>query len=696
MPLSLLILFTSEARTQHTDTDSILKQFLLEIDTTNNIDSKVVDFFNVWMKENNTGRIKSNPLIQKYLDLASVYHYPSIKAKLLSMYGLNLQLQGKYDSAKLFIDSAINVSVQYNLEDDLLIAKYRLGSFLYRTGQSDSAEMLFNMVLSNSESIGFERGQMLAFGGLGKVNKRAGNYDKALDFFMKEQNLAKHLGIDNTATHAMLNIGIIYGKMKDFPNATFFTREALKLALQTDDTDRVSQLYNNLAILFRLSGEYDSSVYYQQKSLDLAYKRHSNVSITRNYMNLGTTYAYQKLYDKAKVYYDTAYLMAKKYGNKPLLMSVLQNLSAVSKDRGDYQKSIDYGNKALDLAKSTGQIHNYPDLYKNLYFAWKKSGNPEKALYYHELYAKYNDSIFNETRQNNINELEIKYNSEKLKSDNLILENKNLANNIALARKQLYINILLGTSFTVIVVIILLWIIYRVKNRKNTIIRQQEIDQLKREKEILSVKSLITGQEDERRRLSSELHDGLGILLSTISLKFAKIRQVSHITDENLAEKTFELINEAGKEVRRISHNMMPGLLSNFGVIEAIKDIFDNIEDSGIVINLKLPDDQRRFDENTEVMIYRIVQELVNNTIKHAEASQINLKVSYSPAMITIEYSDKGKGYDINDQIFNSGLGLAGILSRVSYLNGAIYNKTVKGKGSDYLIKIPLNTNNKV
>lgn len=653
---------------------------------------KVNAYINAWEYANNLDKKQALQWAREGMRFASDMNNHKGAATLSWQAGLTYQNLGKYDSARYFIDRSLQIAESHHLTESMLVAQYRLGSLFYRIGKTDSARILFNNTLIASKATSFPDAEILANGGLGKIAQREGEYDQALIYFMREAELGRDLNMPNSIAHALLNMGIIYGKIHDYQRAKQVNKQAMEIAVKYGYTDRVFQLNNNLAVIYRLMGIYDSSLLYQQQCLDIAYERSSQVDITRAFMNFGTTYAYQKKYETAKMYYDTAYEWVLGFDNLPLRMSILQNLSAVSKDMGQYHHAIQYARQALSLARKTNQKQNFLDLYETFYSSWKALNNIDSSLFYHELMYKYHDSLYNERKQKNIDEIKIKYESKKMESEYLVLENKNLENTIELSNKKLQLNIVLGTGFTLLVVIILLWVIFRIKYLKDVIIRQQKFDQLTKEQEILAAQSLIEGQEEERKRISQELHDGLGVLLTTASMQISELSDSASTKKQGkMIAKAVDLLREAGNELRKISHNMMPGVLSNFGLFDALEDLMEEIGETGSIdVQFTLQGSKSRLDAQHEIMIYRITQELVNNTIRYAQASNISIHLQRFSDSLSIDYSDNGKGFDIRQQKETKSLGLSGIRSRVDLLHGKVEFLSSEGNGFNCHIEIPL------
>jgi signal transduction histidine kinase len=225
---------------------------------------------------------------------------------------------------------------------------------------------------------------------------------------------------------------------------------------------------------------------------------------------------------------------------------------------------------------------------------------------------------------------------------------------------------------------------------KDRIIAEQRIRQLEEEKKLLAAKSLVEGQEDERKRVARELHDGLGVLLSTAKMAFTTLKDPKP-ENKLLIDKATKLLEQASGDVRKISHNMMPGLLTKLGLYEALEDLFEKIDETeSIEVSIDIPEDVQRLPENQEIMLYRIVQEMVNNTLKHAAATSIGITIQQVNGMLEIHYSDDGKGFEVERQLDKKTLGLTSIMSRVDFLNGTVDITSKPGKGMKFAIRIPV------
>ena len=213
--------------------------------------------------------------------------------------------------------------------------------------------------------------------------------------------------------------------------------------------------------------------------------------------------------------------------------------------------------------------------------------------------------------------------------------------------------------------------------------------------ELQSLNSMLEGQEMERKRLSREIHDGIGPLLSTLKMNLGTLDDEKVINDEktraNLHE-AYELIDEISDDLRSISYNLLPKVLLDFGLAEALETLKDKIGSSkNVKISVFVTGLNDRLDQVTELAIYRIFQELINNTLKHAKATKITLQLIHSDNKIRLLYEDNGMGFSY--ELTSKGLGLMNIENRIKALGGKWHIDSTPGRGMTASIEFPIVNN---
>jgi len=219
----------------------------------------------------------------------------------------------------------------------------------------------------------------------------------------------------------------------------------------------------------------------------------------------------------------------------------------------------------------------------------------------------------------------------------------------------------------------------------------------KRDMEKNLLNAIIQAEETERKRFAKDLHDDLGPILSTVKMSMSSLsRMEKDDQTRKILRNTDMVIDEAIKSIREISNNLSPHILNNFGLNKAMRNFINkiNLSDS-VKINFVSNIEDERFEGNTEVVLYRVICELINNTLKHAEATSISISLEKHSGMIICQYKDNGKGFDVNDITLTShtGMGYSNMLSRINSLKGTFEMDAEIGKGTKAIICVPITIN---
>ena len=230
------------------------------------------------------------------------------------------------------------------------------------------------------------------------------------------------------------------------------------------------------------------------------------------------------------------------------------------------------------------------------------------------------------------------------------------------------------------------WLRYRLKQRsrlQNEIMKQQE----------LSAKAVIEAEEDERKRIARDLHDGVGQMMSATKMNLSALEaEVKFENKEQQVsfEKIIGLVDESCKEIRNVSHNMMPNALLKNSLASAIRDFIDKMDKKTLQVNLYTEGLDERLDSNVETVFYRVIQECVNNVIRHAQATLLDISVVKENDGISATIEDNGKGFDVADKEKFEGIGLKNIVTRVEYLKGTVDFDSSPGRGTVIVLHVPL------
>lgn len=437
---------------------------------------------------------------------------------------------------------------------------------------------------------------------------------------------------------------------EDYKTGLDFLKKAIQINKNIDDKKIASEINNNLALFYNEYLEKPDSALYCLKK-DLSYLRTINNQeyICYNYINQAASYYYLKDYKKAIEYLK----MADKLNIKEALKIKLTIYDLLS---------INYG-----------ELRDYKNAYEYLY-----------------LNQIYNDSLDEQKQSIAIIDFENKYQTAEKE-----LENTELKSNIKTNRILLY-------TFTSLLIasLIIAFLVYKNAKRREKIslqeklIEQQKLEKVLKDYELNSIDLMLEGQEKERQRIANDLHDNLGSMLATLKLNFENLRlRKNELKDEEnkLYERTDELIEEAYQKVRRLAHAKNAGVFASQGLIPAIKKLAEKISIPGKLQIEVIPFGFNDRLENTlEIAIFRAVQELSTNIIKHSEATEATIHLTNHEDNINIIIEDNGVGFDSKKISTADGMGLQTIQKKIIQLGGTFTIDTTPGKGTTIIIDIPV------
>jgi two-component system NarL family sensor kinase len=297
-------------------------------------------------------------------------------------------------------------------------------------------------------------------------------------------------------------------------------------------------------------------------------------------------------------------------------------------------------------------------------------------------YSILNDSIQGVDIQKQLQELDTKYLTVQKEKQIVTLEKEKQT------RNTLIYSLIAGLIGLILIAILG----YRnITFRKR--VAEQEVQQLQQEKQLVATNSILKGQEEERTRVARDLHDGLGGLLSGIKLTLNSVKGNVILPEESAMTFTRALtqLDGAISEMRRVAHSMMPEALVRFGLIDALSDFCEGISTSGrLKVTMQHFGFENRLDSQVEVVLYRIVQELLNNVLKYADATEAQVQLTWVDNHVSVTVEDNGKGFDVKTLEVNKGAGLRNVQARVDYLNGTLDIQSKPGEGTSVLVEIVL------
>lgn len=520
---------------------------------------------------------------------------------------------------------------------------------------------------------------------LAAENKNA----QAFQTYLQAKNV--YLAIDSLDRAMAINLDIAYFLSVEKNNrkkGENYIKAYLNYALKKDENLLIAKAYSNWGSLdmeeqpLKSLKLFKKSIYYSEKSQD--YSQLENV-----YSNIAVLYneILQKP-DTAIYYIDRSIVYAKKNNNNNGICVNLINKASCYYYKNNFAEAI----KLLEEAKTITLPQNNKSIKSFIYEFLAINYNELKS--YEKAYANLNKSItikseFNSAEQNKkISEFNIKYETKEKEIENLTLKTKIQQNQI----------ITYASLGLVLIIIILTVLIYKNLSKKKKIaeqkqlIQSQKLEKTLKDRELHDIDVMLESQEHERQQIANELHDNLGSLLATLKLNFQNLSRSQKPEDKILFDKTDDLLEETYQKVRNISHLKNLGIVGSEGLVVAVKRMAEKMTViNRLTINVIPFGLTQRLANSTEITLFRIIQELCTNIIKHSEADEVNIYMTqHNNDLINIIIEDNGKGFNYKKVQKTDGIGLKTIEKKVEQMGGTFTVDSKILKGTTIIIDLPL------
>ncbi len=600
----------------------------------------------------------------------------------------------------------------------------------YENNLPDSAAYYYTQAKLLSEKLNYTLGVIKYISNITYVLNLQGKLDSSLRLNLYSVELAQRINDRKRLAFGLSNVGTSYLDMEQYENAANYFLQAIKILEEMGLKQYLGVLYNNLAILYDKMMQYDKAIQYSEKAIAISRSLNdsTNLSISLNTISLPLINSNNP--SKAVPYLQESLEVCRLINNIYLREACLISLGTVYKMTEQSEKHLANATEALQLAKELEDKDGIAVAYALLssYYLGKlqlekakenallslqvarESGQPanEKnallllsdiSLGLHKVddfknYRRQQDSIdavlLNRQITRNTQELETKYETEKKNNQIRELEKDKRIQVLSIRQKNTLNYLLAGVAVTILIISLLAYRTYR----QRQLLHQKKIQELEKEKQLLATEAVLKGQEDERARLARDLHDGLGGMLSGIKYSLNTMKGNMIMTENNVQsfERSIDMLDTSIREMRRVAHNLMPESLVKFGLDTALKDFCNDINSSGAlkITYQSFGLESKVIEQTTAITIYRIVQELVNNIMKHAQARQAIVQITNEANQVAITVEDDGKGFDPQKLDNGRGIGWINIRSRVDYLKGKIDTRSQFGEGTSVHIELPL------
>jgi signal transduction histidine kinase len=600
-------------------------------------------------------------------------------------------------------DSLYDLAMKYKRCDSTRLEHYFMATWLYQSIDLDKALQMAEDGLSESKECNNKRSIYMFMVTKATIFQTQGQWAKSIAGFKEAIRLVDSMKKYKWLDPCYNNLGNTYSLMGDVKNAIISLEKGIECRRKYNKEQSWGADYGNIGALYARLDQYSTAVekmmiVFTDTSITTFTRINAYCNMTDLYCALekkdsadryfgllkelikskeampanfiayyGAEFEYRKAFDKTnKDYsdYHKAFALAKEIGVETNLANFYQLYGRKLYEHSNKDSAIFYLEESVKIYNKIKAYVELQEIYQTLGEWYYENGDKDKAYSNLMLAGKTRDSVFSQQSAEALTQAEVKYDTQQKEEKNRLLEKEKQADALL---KKLYL--LLGLLASVGVALYFLY-------RKN-----------KSEKELknLFAQQLLNAQEQERQRIAKDLHDSVGQ-----NILFIKNQLQSKERDDNLLVKS---IDTALEEVRSISKNLYPNQLEKYGLKSAVEALGEQVQaSSGIFISSDLEGIDEALNKNVQINFYRIIQEFVNNSIKHSGASAIRITAEQSPSEIKLTVQDNGKGFDKQEveKKASTSFGLLNMEERIKMLKGKVSIESEIGKGTKSTFTIPV------
>lgn len=625
-----------------------------------------------------------NPVYSQTLAAESLLEAASAEVDQNEKARLYLQL------AQLSMSTDLSLALEYinqsegSATDDSLLGEIsdQKGRIHFARGELDDALSSFREAKLRMESSGDEAQAARINNRVGVVLLRQKNHQEALEVFLESASFFEESADYVNLAMSHNNMAGVFADMGDYQNAVRYNELALPVFQENNIQQYAIITLTNLAGQYLRLNEFDKSLDYNRQAEVIGEELQDQYALGIVYNNFGQIYFEQGEIETSLEYYERSLAAKAAIGINSNLVPTYNNMGQAYIMLNRPDEAIKYLKEGLKLAGGDEIWH----VTSNLSKAFSAAGQADSAAHYLDLTLAHRDSIFTIERQGVIDQLRTEYESERQEMEIAQLEASQQQNRILLT----------GLSGLFLAALIIGFLTLKNTRKKRIIAQQNEklekqhVEQLLKEQELIGIHAMLEGQEKEREKIAEELHDTIGSSLATLKLYIESLDEVRKKEDyHQLHQKTSHLLEETYDEVRKIAHSKSAGVLIRKGLVPAVESMAARISEARQidiqVIGTGLED---RLENRVEISIFRSIQELLSNAVKHSGASEVVVQITQHDDMLNIIVEDNGIGFDPESSQW--GLGYTTIQNRVDDLEGDLTIDSSRGNGTTIILNIPV------
>lgn len=591
------------------------------------------------------------------------------------------------DKAMSFTDSLYHLAQKIKYKKLIAQALIKKGRLLKENGDIKNSIYNLHQSLSILHDLNDSINIGKAYNDIGAAYAEAYMSDSTIKYYL--QNLDIQLALKNykNVASAYANIGNLYADMKLHEKGIEYLKKALQTRIEHGDEKGSSFTYNNLAVAFGGWDKPDSAIYYSLKGIEIAQKYNNALVEGVIYGGLSQVYKDKGDYSNSISSAQNSIRILTKANRKPNLVYPYVNLGTVYNILNKPEEALKYLNTGYAIMKELNLLSPLEVYYEELAKAYELKGNHKESLKWFKEFIKLDDSLFKSENNKILSETEAKYQSQK-KETEIVHQKLVLADQQKqLLHQRLWIGGLIGSLALISLLYYAYWNRYKRK-------KKEELDAAIIQEQRIGLRAVIDAQEEERKRVAKDLHDGVAQEMVAIKLGINALEQKIKNQWPEQFENVHELsdqIDAATTEIRTLAHVMLPPALESKGLAASLETLCHaTLKNAGVQYQIHIEGITEPINDKVKIGLYRIAQELINNIVKHSQANKVMIALTLTGSALAFQIEDDGKGYNFEESKNKGSMGLLNIVSRVSTMGGSIDVKNVDPHGSKAEIKIPI------
>ncbi|CAL2105372.1 putative transmembrane protein [Tenacibaculum sp. 190524A02b] len=600
---------------------------------------------------------------------------------IITLFFLNILRAQKIETKQL------QDSILQNFEDKLKIVKsdtaklkvlLEISEFhTYRETEKslktlNQALELFNVIKEKKDSSYL--GDIYRISGI--ANRRLGNIEKALVFNQKAYEIYDKLKDSLYMAHVNHNIAVMYRNFKEYKKSIFYGKKSIAINKKIERNIGLGYNHNNIALSFLGLKKIDSTLYYLKKARSYFLMSNYKEGLNRVNMVHADILIREGKYTKGLTYYLESLKYRESQNYKQEITSLSVKLSRVYLKLKQYKTAKKYINKALYTAHQESYLRYIGSAYKVKAEILEATNRYKEAYKSITLYHKYKDSIINIDNVKKIQKIELThgFRKEKIKDSLQLVKEREVAETkVELLKAENKIH-KQRVVFGGLGLIIIFSLAYLIRYRKFTLEKQKLQAQFSKE--------LINSQEEERSRLASELHDSVGQKLMLLS------KQTKNQKEENLGS----LADSTLEEIRSISRGLYPATFERIGITASIQSMINEVDaNTNLFFTTEIDNIDKLLPKENALHLYRIIQEILSNIIKHSNAKSVSISISKKENRIETIIEDNGEGFELSEKLnSNTSLGMKTLFERSRIIKSKLFFNNRANKGTVMQLVTPI------